>query len=63
MNQETKDNMKEDSMLDLGHKSIKNIIDIFNDCIPDSGKCNCEYVYGLSVEEYLQMKRGIMNEQ
>ena len=49
-------------MLDLGHNSIKNIIDIFNDCIPDSGKCNCEYVEGLSVEEYLQIKRGVIDE-
>ena len=49
-------------MLDLGRNTVKNIIDIFNDCIPDSGKCNYEYVEGLSVEEYLKMKRGVTDE-
>lgn len=49
-------------MLDLGRNSIKNIIDIFNNCIPDGGKCSCEYVDGLSIEEYLEMKRGVINE-
>lgn len=62
MNQKTKDNMDDGNMLDFGKKSIKSIIELFNNCIPDNGKCNCEYVDGLSVEEYLQMKRGIVNE-
>lgn len=54
--------MDDGNMLDFGKKSIKSIIELFNNAIPDNGKCNCEYVDGLSVEEYLQMKRGVMNE-
>lgn len=49
-------------MLDLGRSTVKNIIDIFNDCIPDGGKCSCKYVDGLSIEEYLEMKRGVIDE-
>lgn len=62
MNQETKDNMDDGNMLNFGNRSIKNIIELFNNAIPDSKKCNCEYIEGLSIEEYLAMKRGVMNE-
>lgn len=49
-------------MVNMGNNPIKHIIDMFNSSIPKSERHIREYTDGLSIEEYLEMKRCAIDE-